>query len=217
MKKILLGMTLLSTVAMGAEGTNLYLRAGSDLNEKFDVISSTPTENLNEKKSHEIGYEIGVEATREVFPNFELGLGVSYQDHSKPKNKSYKEGNVLTVHKIPEMRSMPLYVTAKYNIPVNSSIKPYLKADLGYSFNRTNGKYKLTQSNEPKLDGVYNTDIKNGVYFGIGGGFEYNNITMDLMYKINKAEFEYGKYGTMIKKDLDYSRITLSGGYKFNF
>lgn len=37
------------------------------------------------------------------------------------------------------------------------------------------------------------------------------------MYKVNKAEIKADIVGERIKKDLDYSRVTLSVGYKFNF
>lgn len=221
MKKILLGMTLLSTVAMGTEGTNLYLRAGADINGKFDVIVNNG-EIANKKKADKMGHEIAVEVTKEVLPNFELGLGVAYQNHGKVKRNSYSPAkNVMISYEIPEMKSIPLYVTTKYNLPVNTMIKPYIKADLGYSFNKIDGKFGVVDiRNGRKLDiPSYETEIKDGTYFGIGGGFEYNDFTMDLMYKINKAELEYGEKDSKKreKKDLDYSRITLSVGYKFNF
>ena len=48
----------------------------------------------------------------------------------------------------------------------------------------------------------------------LGGGLEYNNFTIDLMYAINKAE---SKNKTLDqKKDNDYGRIVLSAGYKFD-
>lgn len=224
MKKILLGMTLLSTVAMGAEGTNLYLRAGADINGKFDVVVDNGF-TTNKKKADKMGHEIAVEVTKEVLPNFELGLGVAYQDHGKAKkniyNDSYAGEKVTAYYEIPEMKSVPLYVTTKYNLPVNTMVKPYIKADLGYSFNKIDGKLGVVDIRDGERLNIpgYETDVKDGVYFGIGGGFEYNDFTMDLMYKINKAELEYGEQGSekREKKDLDYSRVTLSVGYKFNF
>ena len=55
------------------------------------------------------------------------------------------------------------------------------------------------------------------MYYGIGAGAEYNNFVVDLMYKVNRAEIKVNDEGDRIKKDLDYSRVTLSVGYKFNF
>ena len=115
-----------------------------------------------------------------------------------------------------------LYITAKYNIPVKGNIKPYLKADLGYSFNDERGNFKViktasSKASEPGYSRELLTKVENGLYYGIGAGAEYNNFVIDLMYKINKAKVEMNNYNERIKDDLDYSRVTLSIGYKFNF
>lgn len=108
-----------------------------------------------------------------------------------------------------------LYITAKYNFPVEGNIKPYLKADLGYSFNNNNGDIKVRDTEGDSFK--YFTKVENGLYYGIGAGAEYNNFVVDLMYKVNKAEIKADVEGERFKKDLDYSRVTLSVGYKFNF
>ena len=161
-----------------------------------------------------MGYELTIEATREIYPNLELGAGISYQDHGSTKSLNDKDFDIKL--DMPKFTSIPIYLTTKYNIPINSNIKPYLKADLGYSFNHNSGDLKFTDYELGETIKV-SSDIKNGLYFGIGAGVEYNNFVADLMYKINKAKFEtstpYGK----TKDDFDYSRVTLSVGYKFNF
>lgn len=211
-KKILLGMTTLSCVALASQDTNLYLKTGADIWQKFDVITPRDSETINRKKADRMGYEFTIEATREIYPNLEFGAGISYQDHGSTKSLVDREYDVKL--DMPKFSSVPIYLVTKYNIPTNSNIKPYLKADLGYSFNHNSGDLKFTDYEETiKIS----SDIKNGLYFGVGAGVEYNNFVADLMYKINKAKFEtstpYGK----TKDDFDYSRVTLSVGYKFNF
>ncbi|WP_300392813.1 outer membrane beta-barrel protein [Fusobacterium sp.] len=215
MKKILLGMTLLSTVAMGAEGTNLYLRAGADINGKFDVVKPEASEPANKRDAKDFGYEFSTEITKEIYKDLEIGVGISYQDHGSP------ERLVIGTHKdtklnMPKIKSTPVYFTTKYNLPVNTMVKPYLKADLGYSFNSISGKFKVEDF---AFDESYSfpTEIKDGAYFGIGAGIEYNNLTADIMYKINKSKIKIETPNGTIKDNLDYSRITLSVGYKFNF
>ncbi len=215
MKKILLGLAALSCVSLAAEGTNVYLKAGADMLQRFDKVK-VEGEKINKDKGDDFGYELTVEVMREVYPNFELGLGLSYQDHGDPK--SVNQGGFKI--EVPGFKSVPLYITAKYNIPVEGNIKPYLKADLGYSFNSDNGNLKLTgvlpRSSPDSLS--FLTKIENGMYYGIGAGAEYNNFVIDLMYKVNKAKVEISNgYDGRIKDDLDYSRVTLSVGYKFNF
>ena len=213
-KKILLGMTTLSCVALASQDTNLYLKTGADIWQKFDVITPRDSETINRKKADRMGYELTIETTREIYPNLELGAGISYQDHGSTKSLNDKDFDIKL--DMPKFTSIPIYLTTKYNIPINSNIKPYLKADLGYSFNHNSGDLKFTDYELDETIKV-SSDIKNGLYFGIGAGVEYNNFVADLMYKINKAKFEtstpYGK----TKDDFDYSRVTLSVGYKFNF
>ena len=213
-KKILLGMTTLSCVALASQDTNLYLKTGADIWQKFDVITPRDSETINRKKADRMGYELTIEATREIYPNLEFGAGISYQDHGSTKSLNDKDFDIKL--DMPKFTSIPIYLTTKYNIPINSNIKPYLKADLGYSFNHNSGDLKFIDYELSETIKV-SSDIKNGLYFGIGAGVEYNNFVADLMYKINKAKFEtstpYGK----TKDDFDYSRVTLSVGYKFNF
>lgn len=159
---------------------------------------------------------------REVYPNLELGLGLSYQDHGDPKKNTTGDwildntGDLYDLKtEIKGFKSVPLYAVAKYNFPVEGNIKPYIKADLGYSFNSDKGDVKVSVLGEGSTK--YSTKVENGLYYGIGAGAEYNNFVVDLMYKVNRAEIKVNDEGDRIKKDLDYSRVTLSVGYKFNF
>ena len=214
-KKILLGMTTLSCVVLASQDTNLYLKTGADIWQKFDVITPRDSETINRKKADRMGYELTIETTREIYPNLELGAGISYQDHGSTKSLNDKDFDIKL--DMPKFTSIPIYLTTKYNIPINSNIKPYLKADLGYSFNHNSGDLKFTDYELGETIKV-SSDIKNGLYFGIGAGVEYNNFVADLMYKVNKAKFEaISSQGEKAKEDFDYSRITLSVGYKFNF
>lgn len=234
MKKVLLGLFALSAVAMAEnyfEGTNLYLKAGVDVWQDYETISYEG-ETVTSDEADSLGYEIGVEVTREVLPNFELGLGLAYQDHGDIKGKDmyFKEGTYQETQEITmgSYKSIPLYITGKYNIPLESNIKPYIKADLGYSFNFDEDdvdlKWAYTDPDptpgEPTQDNgteKLTTSIDNGMYYGIGIGAEYNNFLMELMYKVNKADTEVKNGAEKITGDLDYSRVTLSFGYKFNF
>lgn len=216
-KKVLLGLAALSCVSLAAEGTNVYLKTGADMLQRFDEVKYAGKK-LNKGDGDDFGYELTVEVMREVYPNFELGLGLSYQDHGDPKkntNKNWQNEGYDMTSEIPGFKSVPLYVTAKYNFPVEGNIKPYLKADLGYSFNSDNGDIKVWDTEGDSFK--YFTKVENGLYYGIGAGAEYNNFVVDLMYKVNRAEMKADVDGERIKKDLDYSRITLSVGYRFNF
>ncbi len=228
MKKVLFGLFALSTVVLAAE-TNLYLRAGADLNGKYDTISVEGYD-LTEEDTDEFSYEFAVEATREIYPNLEVGVGLAYQKHGDPKTRKdsevYSDGIEKDEYEMIGYTSIPLYLTAKYNFNAINNFVPYIKANLGYSFNDEDGdaKYKsiyIADYGTYPYSENYKVKLDNGLYYGIGAGFEYNNFTMDLMYQVNEADAEitskeYPEDGTL-KTDFDYSRVTLSFGYKFNF
>ena len=105
-----------------------------------------------------------------------------------------------------------MYLTAKYNFNLNSQIKPYLKANLGYSFNFDPSDYK------EKWEGgseKYEMKVDNGSYWALGGGLEYTNFIVDLMYAVTIAESEC-KDEDGDKVDNDYGRFVLSAGYRFD-
>lgn len=231
MKKVLFGLFALSTMAMAAE-TNLYLKAGGDFLGKYDVVGEYNTE-ANSDEVDNFSWEVALEATREVYPKVELGLGLAYQKHGDAKSafnhEEYGKGEYDdTTLEMPGYTSIPLYLVAKYNFNAINNFVPYVKAHLGYSLNNDDGNLKgngsITEINESTGNLVTeywndeaNVKIDNGLYYGIGAGFEYNNFTMDLMYQVNLAEAEIDLVDEKIKKDYDYSRATLSFGYKFNF
>lgn len=244
MKKVLFGLLALSTFAFA---DNLYLKAGVDFNNKFDQFNEMGI-NFTEKDTDGTGFELGFEYTREIAPNLEFGFGLSYQNHDTPETSAipyedwdygsdindiiYLSGN--DKFKLSDFKSVPLYLTLKYNLPVNWAIKPYIKADFGYSFNSC-GDASVTWTDYEKLpDGtVSNTiydqgsesfvaKVKDGIYYGIGLGVEYENFFGSLMYKVNTAELSVDSEDSydnpyILTKDMDYSRFTFEFGYKFNF
>lgn len=219
MKKVLFGLFALSSLAFAQ--TNFYLKAGIDVFQKYDTLTyEGMSEDLIEVTSDEVdslGYEIGFEITQNLksIPNLELGVGITYQDHGDIKAKNFIDGTDLGRATMGSYDSLPFYLTGKYFFPLDSDIKPYVKADLGYSFNFNNDNYKEEYTYEgKKYYENFGINVTNGMYYGVGIGAEYNNFITELMYKRNEAEVEVG--GTKAC-DLDYSRVTLSFGYKFNF
>lgn len=226
MKKVLFGLLALSSIAMASE-TNLYLRAGGDFLGEYEVVSENSIK-ANSDEVDNFSWEIALEATREVYSNFELGLGLAYQKHGDAKSAFNHEEYGIgeyddTTLEMPGYTSIPLYLVAKYNFNAINNFVPYVKAHLGYSFNNDDGNLKgygtIVEPNNPidKWFDEAKVKIDDGLYYGLGAGFEYNNFTMDLMYQVNLAEAEIDLVSEKIKKDYDYSRVTLSFGYKFDF
>lgn len=202
---------------------NIYGKIGIDVWSEYDEWKYENTK-ANKKKTKDLGFEIALEATRNLTDSFELGLGVAYQNHSKPKSNKKTYNNFETIKsEMPKYDSVPLYAVAKYNFNTDTSWKPYLKATLGYSINFEDGDAKETYTYNSLTNSYkYKTDVKNGLYYGVGAGIEYDNFFADLMYQVNEAKAkitdeENGiNYGSK-KNDFDYSRVTLGFGYKFSY
>ncbi len=214
---------------------NIYGKVGLDVWSEYDEWKTSTGYKVNKKETKDLGFEIALEATRNITDNFELGLGVAYQNHAKPKSRTTSSSGTDWSSKyeteMPKYDSVPLYAIAKYNFETGTAWKPYLKATLGYSFNFGNKDAKENefytssygdQNYSEDYSYKYKADVKNGLYYGVGAGVEYENFFVDLMYQVNQAkvklteEYEDEKY-EMGKKDFDYSRVTLGFGYKFSF
>ena len=207
---------------------HIYFRFGGNLWDRYskyslDFNDGFSSEKISNGKTKNFGYEFAIEGTRSITPEFELGLGVAYQVHNKNKSKSETETVILRApaantitSTMGRYNSVPVYVTGKYNFHTDSPWTPYLKANLGYSFN-INEK-DSTISDNTGTD-TYKTKVKNGLYTGIGAGVEYNNFLVDIMYQTNfaKASLKDKENGETSKnKKFNYSAVTLSVGYKLD-
>lgn len=191
---------------------NLYIRTGLDVWSQYDSHSIYHEKNgikVSNGDTKKMGYEFAIENTKNITDNFELGLGVAYQNHAGLKSENRNGVN----YEIGKYDSAPLYVVGKYNFTTfENGITPYVKANVGYSFN--------FNSKDGEIAGVnYSTKIDDGFYYGVGTGMEYNNFTVDIMYQANQAKVKGTVDGATDshKKSLDYSRVTLGFGYKFSY
>ena len=194
MKKVLLGLFALASVsAVAAEGVNVYGRLGLDVYSHYNKLADENGK-AEVKAKGKVAPSIAVEVTKDLGSNFEAGLGLGHVWNGKRNMTGDYE-------KIEAIRSIPLYVTTKYKFDAGSDVKPYVKADLGYSFNQMK-----------KND--YDLKAKNGLYAGRGAGVEYNNVTADLSYVFTGAKYK-DTDGDTGKANKGALRLTV--GYKFAF
>ena len=146
MKKILLGLLVLSSaVSFANQGINVYGKFGVDVVSRFNKISDEGETFI--KSRGKVAPAVFLEATKNVTPDFEAGLGVGYIWRGK-ENYDFEDSEDKVTGKFPRYDSVPLYLTGKYNFNLDSEVKPYVKADLGYSFNRAK---KLTGTDFDKM------------------------------------------------------------------
>ena len=222
MKKVLLGLFALASVsAVAAEGVNVYGRLGLDVYSHYNKIVDEDNGQTLSKAKGKVAPSIALEVTKDLGSNFEAGLGLGYVWHGK---RDYKETgidddgfNYEAKGKVPAINSIPLYVTGKYKFDTGSDIKPYVKADLGYSFNKMKKSATVTGKELSTGDPVRGTfeglKAKNGLYAGIGVGLEYSNVTADLSYVLTKSKIKYEDQSTKANN----GAVRLTVGYKFAF
>ena len=174
MKKLLIGLFLVASLSAFSANQVVELKGGVDFGGRYDV------DDIWDAGKAKTGLEIGAEYRYNVYPGLELGGGLAFQGHKKLKNGG--EG----------FNSVPVYATMKYSFDTGD-VKPYLKGDLGYSFN-------TNQAN-------------NGFYYGAGLGVSFNNFNVELMYKENKSRYT----GWLYDGSINYKRVTLGFGYNIPF
>ena len=218
MKKVLLGLFALASVsAVAAEGVNVYGRLGLDVYSHYNKLVDREDGQTLLKAKGKVAPSIALEVTKDLGSNFEAGLGLGYVWHGKRDYKETDDKDEYTA-KFPAINSIPLYVTGKYKFDTGSDIKPYVKADLGYSFNKMKKSIAVTEKDlttgKTETVTVEGLKAKNGLYAGIGAGVEYNNVTADLSYVFTGAKYK-DIDGDTAKANKGALRLTV--GYKFAF
>ena len=213
MKKLLLGLFVLGAVSAVAadNGINVYGRLGLDVTSRYNkLVWSDGSEAVSEKGK--LAPSIAIEITKSFTNKFEAGVGIGYVAHGKRDFRIYGQ----KVGDLPATNSVPLYVTAKYTFG-SSDLKPYVKADLGYSFNHMKSSTTLSDGvNKYEVSGL---KVSNGLYTSVGVGVEYNNITADLAYVFTGGKYNFVNESTNkeVGNSGNNSAIRLTVGYKFNF
>ncbi|WP_297598312.1 hypothetical protein [uncultured Cetobacterium sp.] len=183
------------------------LRAGWDFWGEYGNFKRHETYDTTlSKKTKDFGGELAIEAYKH-WDYVDLGLGVAYQSHMKRKTSNFESVDYSGA----EYKSVPIYVTGRYNINYwDWAATPYLKANLGYSFNFNSKDVDAGSTS-------YGTKVDDGLYWAAGFGVQYEDFNVDVLYGANYAKTKVDNpTGGSDKFDNDYERVTLSVGYKFD-
>lgn len=208
MKKVLLGCFILSALAFADNHRYVEAKLGMSAHTKYSDIKAS-TGKLVDSSAKMNGFEVAVEGMTSLGnlgafgSNVDFGVGLAYKKGADRK----KGDSALGSRKGGDYDSIPLYLTTKYKFDLGKSFMPYFKVNLGYAFN----------TGEGKIAGL-KTKVDNGLYYALGGGVEYNNLTFELMYGKVDSKIKLDVTGFNSRKiSADRKDITLSVGYKFNF
>lgn len=183
-----------STIDMERKDFYPILKKDDNKSQFFKDIEATLDKySFSDKSEETLGGKVTTKelTSDRLVDNLEFGVGVAYQN-TEMYEATYKNQNSdIWTH-------TPVYATGKYKISEGDENNKYIKVNLGYAI----GEYENSKE--------YN-EVKNqsGVYYGIGGEIEYDSVTLDLMYQVNKDAYERDN------KSQDDSRITFSVDYKF--
>ena len=217
MKKILLIFALLSSLGF-SENNEITIRGGLS-GTNFDQNNKTSIINQNTNMSS--GPFIGVEYARGLRsqPNLKFGVGMSLggvasRDEKFPNksvnNKAYTNNYEYSNTAI---INIPIYTLVKYEFPNSSSVTPYIVGRIGYDFATTKNMVKFKPTGETS-----DLTIKNGFYYGVGGGIKLSNWNFEISYDSTSTKTSYSdkRYKINDSKE-NLGKINLAVGYTFKF
>jgi len=204
-------LMILSTISFAKSNFYINPKVGIDLISKYEKTFDENGKMILNDKTKKFGGEVAIEGYKILNEHIDLGLGVAYQDHADRKHFDYTSN--VDISGV-QYTSIPVYIASRYNFFLDSKTKPYLKANLGYSFNFDSSDLEEKNTVNDRIEKI-TTDINGGLYYGIGTGIEYKNYTIELMYAINRCKGSTKRSNS--KYRADYDRISLLVGYRFNF
>jgi hypothetical protein len=134
------------------------------------------------------------------------GLGVDYQYPKVYQEMPEGWSSDLEYHSF-----IPVYGILAYNIPTTNKVSHDIIAQFGYS-------YPIFNFEPHDSDERYS--VKGGLFYGLGAGVNYQNVSLNVLYRVNNAkvmeeEFENNAW----EENGDYGFVThqwnISVGYRF--
>ena len=134
-----------------------------------------------------------------------LGYGFLIQDHGE-----YDYDGVDV-----EFSSVSVFGSGKFYFNITNDLKPYIKANLGVSLNRDDGKLAYYAD----YTGYYHSvEIENGLYSAIGIGFDIKNkFIVEFMFENNSADVKYFINNVKLnyESEVMVKRSSIVLGYRF--
>lgn len=191
--------------------TNVIIFGGLNLNGKGtgEYSSSFEDSNSSKFKADELGYTVGIEAHTELakFANskIEIGIGTKYETNIVPEDS---DGETFA-------STLPVYGSAKLSFPTTNGKSIYLQGTLGYTFAFEGETLEDSSEYYKSLDLGIKTKLNGGLYTGFGIGLDSKKYNLGVTYSVSNFEYEVTDGVDYEKLNVDYSKISLTAGYKF--
>ncbi|MGL4392443.1 MAG: hypothetical protein ACRCSK_03285 [Fusobacteriaceae bacterium] len=198
MKKILavfiFSFTFIFSNVLFAEGEKfsgtsdffMQVKAGGDFLGAYRTIDNEKTSGLGYSAALHSFWGFKFENGDDLY----LGVGIAYQ---KQPNQFEFNGE-----KIEQITTIPFYFVLRNSFNIGGEFRPFMEYHLGHG--------AVVQSQK-------NYNVIPGFYFAVGGGVEYKNITLDIMYMYNDQYLKVKDQN--LASNIMYSRGIISLGYKF--
>lgn len=132
--------------------------------DKYDISKKSSDLYVGHISSEEI-------VSPNIIKNGEVGVGINYEssDGEEDERRAKEKSGYI-----------PIYATGKYVFSQNEKSSKYLKVNLGYSFEENDDRKNPNELNEDML--------QTGIYYGIGGGVSFEDISFNLLYQTKEDE-----------------------------
>lgn len=196
---------IISATTFAATGSlidNVTVYGGVNLNGEFKEGGDKINANKN-------GYTVGVEAHKQVgkftYGKLELGLGTKYETSFKADATG--DDTFAT--------TLPLYGSAKLTVPVIGGANVYVQGSVGYVVPFAGDIVRNNNNDLSKVGG--SSKLEGGLYTGVGAGVELGDLNVGVNYNISRVK----EVNTLLgynagNHDYDYSKVSLTVGYKFD-
>lgn len=185
---VVLGLSvLLVAFSAGSVLAGVVVKGGPDIAGKVKATISVPgIPDYSDEEDVKMGITVGGEYISDSGNDLVYGVGFEYQ---LTRQVDVEDGH--------EFNYIPIYALGRYNFD-----SFYLAGKVGY--------------NLFKIEDLPDDDIttSGGLYFGIGGGMDFDTFQVEFLYSINNSAVKPKDSSIPGELKYKYSKISLSVGYK---
>ena len=183
---VLVLSALLVAFSAGSVLAGIVVKGGPDIAGKIKATLSSPgIPDVSAEEDVKMGITVGGEYIVDSGNDLVYGAGFEYQ-----LTRQIDNGNEFKFNYI------PIYALGRYNFD-----SFYLAGKVGYNL------FKI----EDLTDDV---TTSGGLYFGIGGGMDFDTFQVEILYSINNGALKPKDSSEPGELKYQYSKISLSVGYK---
>ncbi len=176
---------MLVVISIGCGAVDLRIGVGANTGGRLSTLTEPLYYSVRLKEAPLVSLQASLRKK-----SLDLGLGADLQG-----KRDMKLSSPSAEATVKDISCIPIYVTASYYLSTKSVLKPMLVAQLGISLN----DQKSVQTDEDWYD---KRQVEDGLFYGVGMGLQYNNLSFNILYRVNEVYVQTDRYHNGV---LDYS------------